>query len=160
MLSIRSIVTSVMLSLCLVAISSDSVHAQEQDTELTYTQKTSETLGATLVSFALNAHVNIAVVGESYHNDGMESERANALIQMNIGLLDHVGPAVIELSKYDESEGEDRDFLVAIAKAFKSIKAEAVALAKYIESEDDADHQEFLKLQEKTQAEIDKMLEK
>ncbi len=53
-------------------------YAQEAEAaaEATFEQKSLETLGATLVAYCLNAHVNATLVADSYAEEIMESEQA------------------------------------------------------------------------------------
>lgn len=137
---------------------SGSVVRGEEDTELPFEAKAAETLGATLVAYSIDAHVNISLVAESYQNETMDAERALTLSNLTITMLDQIGPSVIALTKYSECGEDDRKCLVSLAKAFKAIKAEAVALKTYVESGEDSDYEEFEAKQQEAQKVLDKLM--
>jgi hypothetical protein len=124
-----------------------------------YETKAAETLGATLVAYSMDAHVNVGLVEQAYNAETIDEERALALINLTVTMLDQIGPSVIALSKYAECGEEDKKCLVSLAKGFKAIKAEAVALRAYIESGEDADFAEFESKQQAAQNLMDNLLE-
>lgn len=139
-------------------IGSGSVVRGEEDAEIPYEAKAAETLGATLVAYSIDAHVNISLVAQSYQNETIESERALTLANLTITMLDQIGPSVIALTKYSECGEEDRKCLVSLAKAFKAIKAEAVALKTYVESGEDSDFETFETKQQEAQKVLDNLM--
>jgi len=135
-----------------------AIRAEEGEV-VPYEAKAAETLGATLVAYSIDAHVNISLVADGYQNETLESERALALVNLTITMLDQIGPSVIALSKYDECGEEDRECFVSLAKAFKAIKAEAVALKGYIKSEEAADYEVFQSKQQDAQKVMDNLMQ-
>ncbi len=112
-------------------------------------------LGATLVAHCVTSHVNIELIANSFEAEEIEDDQATQLVKLNIQLLDQVGPLVIELTKTADCSEEDRKVLVAIAKSYKAIKAEAKALEAYIGSWDKGDWKAFKKAQTVAQQEMD-----
>lgn len=131
----------------------------EEGEQVPYEAKAAETLGAALVAYSIDAHVNISLVADGYQNEMLESERALTLVNLTITMLDQIGPSVIALSKYEECGEEDRKCFVSLAKAFKAIKAEAVALKGYIESEEAADYEAFEAKQQDAQKVMDNLMQ-
>ncbi len=102
--------------------------------ESQFVAKASETLGATLVAHCVTSHVNLDLIANSFEAEEIADDQATQLVKLNIQLLDQVGPLVIELTKTADCSEDDRKVLVAIAKSYKAIKAEAKALEAYIGS--------------------------
>jgi hypothetical protein len=149
---------ALVLSFVVVASVCSSVIRAEEGEQVPYETKAAETLGATLVAYSIDAHVNISLVAQAYQNETLESERALSLANLTITMLDQIGPSVIALTKYNECGDDDRKCLVSLAKAFKAIKAEAVALKAYIESEDESDFEAFEAKQQEAQNVMDNLM--
>jgi hypothetical protein len=149
---------ALVLSFGVVAAVCSSVIRAEEGEQVPYETKAAETLGATLVAYSIDAHVNISLVAQAYQNETLESERALSLANLTITMLDQIGPSVIALTKYSECGDDDRKCLVSLAKAFKAIKAEAVALKAYIESEDESDFEAFEAKQQEAQNVMDNLM--
>jgi hypothetical protein len=149
---------ALVLSFVVVAAVCSSVIRAEEGEQVPYETKAAETLGATLVAYSIDAHVNISLVAQAYQNETLESERALSLANLTITMLDQIGPSVIALTKYSECGDDDRKCLVSLAKAFKAIKAEAVALKAYIESEDESDFEAFEAKQQEAQNVMDNLM--
>lgn len=148
---------ALVLSFVAVAFCSSVIRGEEGE-QVPYETKAAETLGATLVAYSIDAHVNISLVAQAYQNETLESERALSLANLTITMLDQIGPSVIALTKYSECGDDDRKCLVSLAKAFKAIKAEAVALKAYIESEDESDFEAFEAKQQEAQSVMDNLM--
>ena len=154
MAMVRSVLA---MSFVAVAFCSTVVVAEEGE-QVPYETKAAETLGATLVAYSIDAHVNISLVAQAYQNETIDSDRAASLANLTITMLDQIGPSVIALTKYSECGAEDRKCLVSLAKAFKAIKAEAVALKNYIESEEESDFEVFEAKQQEAQSVMDNLM--
>ncbi len=120
-----------------------------------FVAKASETLGATLVAHCVTSHVNLNLIANSFEAEEIADDQATQLVKLNIQLLDQVGPLVIELTKTADCSNDDRKVLVAIAKSYKAIKAEAKALETYIGSWQKSDLKAFKKAQTAAQQEMD-----
>lgn len=144
------------LSVLALAVCPAVVRGEEE--EIPYEAKAAETLGATLVAYSIDAHVNMSLVSQAYQNETMEAERAITLANLTITMLDQIGPSVIALSKYSECGEADKKCLVSLAKAFKAIKAEAVSLKAYVESGEDSDFEEFETKQQEAQKVLDNLM--
>lgn len=120
-----------------------------------FVAKASETLGATLVAHCVTSHVNLDLVANSFEAEEIADDQASQLVKLNIQLLDQVGPLIIELTKTADCSEDDRKVLVAIAKSYKAIKAEAKALEAYIGSWGQSDWKAFKKAQTLAQQQMD-----
>jgi hypothetical protein len=125
-----------LIAACVSGISSASADAG-------FNEKANEALGATLVAHCVSSHLNLDLVCSSVAADEMEKDRASKLVEITIQLVDQVGPQVDMLAKTDDCGEEDRKILEIIAKSYEAIDAEAQALQKYIDSDDDADLEAF-----------------
>ncbi len=126
-----------------------------EQAEVTYEMKAMETLGSTLVAYCFEAHVNVGLVADSYEGEAIDEERAKSLIELNINLLDQVGPAVVALTKFEGVGEADLEVFKKLAGMFKLIKAEANAVKKYIESGEEADLKAFGEKNQAAQKAID-----
>ena len=157
MYSLRSICCMYLSGLLAVLVGTAVVQGAEEET-VPYETKAAETLGATLVAYSMDAHLNVGLDEQAYNAETIDEERALALINLTVTMLDQIGPSVIALSKYAECGEEDKKCLVSLAKGFKAIKAEAVALRAYVESGEDADFAEFESKQQAAQNIMDNLL--
>ena len=139
--------------LALVAACTSGISSASADTG--FNQKANETLGATLVAHCVTSHLNLDLVCTSVSEDEMEDERAVKLVELTIQLIDQVGPRVEQLTKTDDCGEEDRRVLEIISKSYEAINAEAKALQKYIESDEDSDLEAFKAAQHTAQEQMD-----
>lgn len=128
------------------------------DDEISYESKTTEALGATLFAYALDAHVNVGLIADSYQGEVIDDERANSLLDLSVGLLDQIGPYVVKLTEYPECEEGDKKVMGKLVKCFKAIKGEAQALKTYIESGEDEDMENYSQKRKAADDIIDKLL--
>ncbi len=146
---VRRSILACLATIILTCVPLKASHADD------FVSKASETLGATLVAHCVTSHVNLDLVANAFEAEELADDQALQLVKLNIQMLDQVGPLVIELTKTADCSEEDRKVLVAIAKSYKAIKAEAKALEAYIGSWEPSDWKAFKKAQAQAQTEMD-----
>lgn len=129
--------------------------AQAQDEPSTQDQ-IAETLGATMVAYIAESHINVGLIADSFAGDAIEAEQATALLQLCKNFLDQVEPRLSKLSKAKDLGNEDKKAFLDTAEVAKLIQAEAAALEKFIDSEEEEDREKYGKAREKAQAKLDK----
>lgn len=129
--------------------------AQAQDEPSTADQ-IAETLGATMVAYVAESHINVGLIADGFAGEAIKGEQATALLQLCNNFLDQVEPRLTKLSKSKDLGDADKKAFSDTAELAKLIKGEASALEKFVDSEEDDDKEKYGKAREKAQAKLDK----
>ncbi len=109
-----------------------------------------------MVAYIAESHINVGLIADSFAGDAIEAEQATALLQLCKNFLDQVEPRLSKLSKAKDLGNEDKKAFLDTAEVAKLIQAEAAALEKFIDSEEEEDREKYGKAREKAQAKLDK----
>jgi hypothetical protein len=103
-----------------------------------------ETLGAMLVAYSTEAHVNVGLVADALVQDAIEAEDAKKLLGLSKMFLADFEEKTEKLSNKSSFDEEEQKIFAHAASLFQVIGAEVAAVEAYIESEDDSDLEAYV----------------
>lgn len=134
-------------------LSSSSAQAQDEPST---SDQIAEALGATMVAYVAESHVNVGLIADAIAAEAIKSEQATGLLQLCVNFMEQVEPRLTKLSKAKDLGDADKKAFSDTAEIAKLIHEEAKALEKFVDSEDEDDEAKYTKAHDKAQAKLDK----